>query len=66
MGSRDCDPIVIKNGANQEKTEQIQKNEIGAILRLVESFSRVFCKIANRRILFFKSQGSNGSTRIRT
>jgi hypothetical protein len=49
MGSRDCDPIVIKNGANQEKTEQIQKNEIGAILRLVESFSRVFCKVFRER-----------------
>lgn len=35
----DCSQIVTKSGAKRAKTEQIQKTEIVAILRLAKAFS---------------------------
>lgn len=55
---------VIKSGAKSAKTEQIQKTEIIAILRLTKGFSRFFYQIANRRFYFSSSPVSTGLSLI--
>jgi hypothetical protein len=47
-----CHQIVTTTHAKRAKTEQIQKIETAAILRLAKGFSWILYEIANRRFYF--------------
>jgi hypothetical protein len=54
----ECHQVVTISGAKRTKTEQIQKTETLAILRLANGFSRILYEITNQRFYFSRLPGS--------